>query len=457
MVGKNEDDSSDFARTRGNFDQFDATSERSANTADIDKPMTAEEQRLAEEIINEQKIDAELQEDATTRAALLTSPLLLAASTEVLSSNGYAQSYNNDVSSRSIGLSDLNEEKQENFEDDLESDDTDRSFTPGDLHFRKKEPSQIDFNASDAFLGEIEKEEEVRSGQKKRINQIICLVAVVVIALVVVLIVVLINKGNDANPKASQSISSQPSISPYPTITPSPSLNPTATRQPTIEPTSSPSITSPSNQPSLLSSSLPSSPPRNTAAPVEVTTEVPTSRVTSTPSSKPSGQQSSIPTRQPAVQPFMPPSEGTPRPVFFSPTLSPSLSNEEEERRAEIEARILPVSGLLALEDKNSPQYMAFDWLCKEDPLELPGSDKGILQRYILALLYFSTDGDNWNKCGSPKGETPCSDHMKRYLSGATTCRWMGISCDIYEQIEGINLRKSPRLPSLPLRNLYRF
>ena len=52
--------------------------------------------------------------------------------------------------------------------------------------------------------------------------------------------------------------------------------------------------------------------------------------------------------------------------------------------------------------------------------------DKKIIERYVLALIYFATDGDNW-------------DNDLDFLSNATVCDWpsntsefrsMGVHCD---------------------------
>jgi len=409
---------------RGHLDQFDVASQRSGPSLDIDKPMTAEEQRLAEQIINEQKIDKDLEEDAATRAALLTSPLLLAASSEVCAPNEYT-SYN----SKSLKFSSLNESKHD---EDLEEDSMDGSINQDDLEFTPRDhtSSHIDFNDPDVFLGEVAKEEEGLSEKKKRMNQVICLVTTVVIILVVVLAVVLVTSGKDE--RSAKTSTPQPTVSPYPTITPFPSFAPVISLEPTQSPTTSPTTTLPSNKPSATLSSLPTSSPI-TAIPAEPTGE-PTARDDST----------FPPTGQPTI-----PVGDTPQPTSSSSSSSPSAS-DDEERRAEIEARLIPISGLLALEDESSPQYKAFNWLCKEDPLQLPASDKGIFQRYVLAILYFATDGENWSECASPKGDTPCSNVMKRYLSGAPACRWKGITCDIYEQVEGINLRENGLQGALP-------
>ena len=63
-----------------------------------------------------------------------------------------------------------------------------------------------------------------------------------------------------------------------------------------------------------------------------------------------------------------------------------------------------------------------------------------LVQRYALASLYFSTEGNNWNLCGrnSPScGSTP-------WLTNGTECDWFVVKCDAGSDVVAeINFRKS--------------
>jgi hypothetical protein len=48
-----------------------------------------------------------------------------------------------------------------------------------------------------------------------------------------------------------------------------------------------------------------------------------------------------------------------------------------------------------ALLDTTSPQYASFEWLLSENNSGI-SSEQRLLQRYVLATLYFSTGGDDW-------------------------------------------------------------
>ena len=61
-----------------------------------------------------------------------------------------------------------------------------------------------------------------------------------------------------------------------------------------------------------------------------------------------------------------------------------------------------------------------------------------VRQRYVGAVLYFSTSGDNWLNCNQASAPTvnPCfaQDNQgvapERYLSGGDICTWFGSGCN---------------------------
>ena len=60
------------------------------------------------------------------------------------------------------------------------------------------------------------------------------------------------------------------------------------------------------------------------------------------------------------------------------------------------------------------------------------------LQRYILALLYVSTGGDEWV-------------NNEKWMSSVSECEWHGLSCDTFEgMIDGIDLSNNNLKGSLP-------
>ena len=98
----------------------------------------------------------------------------------------------------------------------------------------------------------------------------------------------------------------------------------------------------------------------------------------------------------------------------------------------------------------SSPHHMAWTWLTHLDDAVLcpPSSEEEtirVLQRYTLALLYYSTQGSEWTKCNSDRanfieaddeedyccfGECHIQQDENRFLSSAHECKWYGIICN---------------------------
>ena len=76
------------------------------------------------------------------------------------------------------------------------------------------------------------------------------------------------------------------------------------------------------------------------------------------------------------------------KPLFFSSSL----------RGQQIIQLLSSIWGMTAFTNVTSAQYTAACWLIKYDGQKLSASDINITQRYILALLFYSTNGWNWNK-----------------------------------------------------------
>ena len=79
----------------------------------------------------------------------------------------------------------------------------------------------------------------------------------------------------------------------------------------------------------------------------------------------------------------------------------------------------------------------ALRWLAHDDEgkkrLSPEEYDRGLVQRYALASIYFSSGGDSWHHCsrhpmsdGPTKGSA-CPSAEERYLSGANHFKWSGV------------------------------
>ena len=68
-----------------------------------------------------------------------------------------------------------------------------------------------------------------------------------------------------------------------------------------------------------------------------------------------------------------------------------------------LENRVISLSGDKVLLNVSSPQFQAYHWLLQQDTqiLKLEHNDNSssinlLMDRYVLAVVYFSTDGPNW-------------------------------------------------------------
>jgi hypothetical protein len=86
-----------------------------------------------------------------------------------------------------------------------------------------------------------------------------------------------------------------------------------------------------------------------------------------------------------------------------------------------------------ALQDESSPQFQALHWLANEDTvvLDLDSSPSVVLvvERYVLAVLYFATNGEGWEQ--------------GNFLSSASVCEWNNVLCNEDDSVVALLLGKS--------------
>jgi hypothetical protein len=158
------------------------------------------------------------------------------------------------------------------------------------------------------------------------------------------------------------------------------------------------------------------------------------------------------PVARPTLQPFVSPVTNVPFPTI-TPTRSPigssSPSNHPtfhptmicgmtaQQRRDEIVSQVTDAlsTNAFVLLNVTSPQSRALTWLLNErNETTCPGSK--LLQRWVLATIYYSTGGDHWFKCSSRVGASDnCGSESPfvgktRFLSEDNECLWAGITCD---------------------------
>lgn len=106
--------------------------------------------------------------------------------------------------------------------------------------------------------------------------------------------------------------------------------------------------------------------------------------------------------------------------------------------------------------DTNSPQSLALRWLIDDDSLYTCPDDSNLVQRYVMAVFYYSTSGDEWNECSAPTefdsvdaialandacdilAEEPTEEFDTKaliwgtaaWLTPVSECFWGGVACD---------------------------
>ena len=75
--------------------------------------------------------------------------------------------------------------------------------------------------------------------------------------------------------------------------------------------------------------------------------------------------------------------------------------------------------------ESGTPQNQALDWIARDDSANRSPFDSRFVQRYVLAVFYFSTGGGQWLDC--VEGEQ--CDRGNYWLSGDDECTWSGIVC----------------------------
>ena len=115
-----------------------------------------------------------------------------------------------------------------------------------------------------------------------------------------------------------------------------------------------------------------------------------------------------------------------------------------KDRRILVFRYLRSLSGENAFDDIEHAAFMAASWISDEDPLQLCPGDQNFTQRYVLALLYFYTSGDNWKRCTrNPTREC----FGQRFLSDFDECSWGGVTCDSQNRVTKLNLGKSNVVP----------
>jgi hypothetical protein len=126
-------------------------------------------------------------------------------------------------------------------------------------------------------------------------------------------------------------------------------------------------------------------------------------------------------TDAPTVAPTVAPTTDAPSPTptaVGSPTPSPFRTCQELPTAESVLDILETVSDTQQLLDTSTPQGFAYEWLLTDGAILDPcAASEHLLQRYGLAVLFNSTEGDEW-------------DNSMGWLVEPDECTWFGVVCN---------------------------
>jgi len=199
----------------------------------------------------------------------------------------------------------------------------------------------------------------------------------------------------------------------------------TPTISPTPRKTSSPTTLSPTEGPTSEPTFLPTfttSPP--TKAPTTLDPTFLPTFMTSPPTKSPT---TSLPTT-------------TPPTGFMCPELETQDFSEYNKKLVEIYSEVSFDGAFIGNDRRNADRRAALNFVRDE---RLCASPPRMVQRYISALFYFSTNGENWNAAEFEDGSV-------NWLSPEHECEWEGLKCTEDQVIDKTQLDSSNLSGTIP-------
>lgn len=138
-----------------------------------------------------------------------------------------------------------------------------------------------------------------------------------------------------------------------------------------------------------------------------------------------------------------------------------------------IEEQLELVVGAEVLNDPESAHFLAKEWIINDDPLQLTSTSDNLVQRYLLAVIYFKFhESGDWLSCNARTEDDPddfclyqkligvfpvtySSVTWYRWLSGIHECSWAGLFCDEFNQLRSIELMGQEISGTLPMEFKY--
>jgi hypothetical protein len=198
---------------------------------------------------------------------------------------------------------------------------------------------------------------------------------------------------------------------------------------PSVAPTGAPS-----DSPSTIFSNAPST------VPTSVPVATPVAPPVAVPIALPVAAPVAPPVVSPVVAPVAPPTSPTivapvTPPVVEPPTITTCPGISEQERISQILAILDAVADPDDIRDNTTPQGLATTWIIAQDGFDVCPDYPKLVQRWTLAVMYFSTNGNAWFQCSARPGATDACgsespfEGKQRFLSSGSECEWAGITC----------------------------
>jgi Leucine-rich repeat (LRR) protein len=162
------------------------------------------------------------------------------------------------------------------------------------------------------------------------------------------------------------------------------------------------------------------------------------------------------------IAPFLDASSPTSTPPTVPPSISttaPPLTDTQEELLT-ILASVSPTSKEFIRDHRESPQFQALDWLANDVNVD-KYSMRRLVQRWVMATFYLSTNGDDWDTATTTTTATTTSNQTTRaglkgpagaeegtaasWMSQTHECEWytthnQKIICDGQERLVVLSL-----------------
>jgi len=124
--------------------------------------------------------------------------------------------------------------------------------------------------------------------------------------------------------------------------------------------------------------------------------------------------------------------------IFFTFDKTVLSYPKENERYDLIFSELAYVSEPSLFSISNTSQFQALDWIVYNDPKLLPYNDPSLVQRYILVLIYISTNSSTgWF-------------NSFNWLSNDSECQWEGVHCNYQNDVMKIDMVANNLQGSIP-------